>query len=123
MAPTGTLVAVHIKHNMHKYCESHSKKGWFVGPALSHHRNVQCCFPHAKSEIMSDIMDLFANAEVIPVENTDEFNIVSSDSLGNKTTFSKGKKVTFAEPPFSYKDDKIVSSNSDVDKGIEIIKQ
>ena len=57
------------------------------------------------------------------VENTDEFNIVSSDSLGNKTTFSKGKKVTFAEPPFSYKDDKIVSSNSDVDKGIEIIKQ
>ena len=73
MAPPGTLVAVHIKPNMHKYCESHSKKGWFVGPALSHHRNVQCCFPHAKSEIMSDTMDLFANAEVIPTISNEEY--------------------------------------------------
>ena len=73
MAPPGTLVAVHIKPNMYEYCESHSKKGWFVGPALSHHRNVQCCFPHAKSEIMSDTMDLFANAEVIPTISNEEY--------------------------------------------------
>ena len=56
------------------------------------------------------------------VENTDSFNIVSSDSQRNKATVSKGG-VSFAEPPLSYKDDKIVSSNSNMNKGIEIVKQ
>ena len=72
-APPGTLVAVHIKPNKRKSWDPHLKRGWYVGPSLSHYRNFRIFLPSTKSEIVSDTVNLFADAEEIPTISHEEF--------------------------------------------------
>ena len=73
MAPPGTLVAVHTKPNKRKSWDPHAKRGWYIGPSLSHYRNFRIFLPNTKSEIVSDTVDLFADTKEIPTISNDEF--------------------------------------------------
>ena len=66
MAPPGTLVAVHVKPDKRASWAPHSRKGFYIGPALEHYRNFTCFMPDTRKEITSDTCDLFAHIDEIP---------------------------------------------------------
>ena len=49
LAPIGTRVIAHVKKDTRKSWDPRGESGWYVGPALEHHRCVTCYFPRTRA--------------------------------------------------------------------------
>ena len=73
MAPPGTLVALHVKPDKRASWAPHSRRAFYIGPALEHYRNFKCYLPDTRKEVTSDTVDLFAHVKEIPEITHDEY--------------------------------------------------
>ena len=105
MAPPGTLLAVHIKPNKRASWAPHSKKGWYIGPAIHHYRNFKCYLPSTNAEVVSDTVDLFAYKMPIPSISHDEYiqqalsdilAVIQTKSKNNVPSLQYGARINDA---------------------------
>ena len=66
IAPPGTKIIAHIKPDQRKSWDPPGLEGWYVGPALHHHRCVTCYFPSTRSERVVDTVTLFPHSIPFP---------------------------------------------------------
>ena len=64
LAPLGTKVAVHIKPDKRKSWAYHVELGYYVGPAIEHHRCYKCFIPATGGTRVADTV-IFSRIKAI----------------------------------------------------------
>ena len=54
LAPICTKVRAHVKRDTRYSWDPRGQPGWYIGPALEHHRCVTCYYPKTRAEQVGD---------------------------------------------------------------------
>ena len=68
LAPVGCKIVAHEKPNKRKTFDPAGIQGWYVGPALEHHRCYTCYIPKSKGFRNYDTVDFFPHVKRLTPE-------------------------------------------------------
>jgi hypothetical protein len=97
LAPCGTLVLVHDPPETRGSFASHGSLGYYLGPALKHHRCFRVYVIDTQSERVSDSLAWFPAPLILPGSRPPELNCTSLDSLAAALT-AVADSTDMAEP-------------------------
>ena len=73
LAPICTKVRAHVKRDTRYSWDPRGQPGWYIGPALEHHRCVTCYFPKTRAERVVDTVQFFPHSIPVPAVTLKDF--------------------------------------------------
>lgn len=81
LAPPGTKVLVHNKPSSRGTWVPHGEEGWYIGPAMEHHRCFTTFIPTTKQARISDTLAWFPTQVKMPLTSTSEIALAAAQDL------------------------------------------
>jgi hypothetical protein len=81
LAPPGTKVIIHEKLQQRKTWDPHGTEGWYLGPAMEHHRCHRVFTNKTKAERITDTVEFFPQHTTVPSMTTDKIAIQAASDL------------------------------------------
>ena len=73
LAPPGTKVVAHLDPSQRGTHDLNGELGWYIGPALSHYRCVECYFPKTRATRICDTVTFFPQHVPFPTVTTQDY--------------------------------------------------
>ena len=81
MAPPGTQIIVHEKPTQCGSWAPHGIEGWYLGPAMDHHKCYHTFLPSTQSERISDTIHFLHHNHIVPVPTPIELATEAAKTL------------------------------------------